>query len=153
VEDIPQIRRAASSDAAALAELYVGARRAAVPSIPPSVHSEDEIRRWFADVVVPEREVWLAATGSDAVVGLMVLLDELIDQLYVDPSRLGQGIGTSLVELAQERRPDGLALWTFESNRRAHRFYERHGFVVAERTDGADNEEHAPDRRYVWRPS
>jgi hypothetical protein len=31
-----------------------------------------------------------------------------------------------------------------------HRFYERHGFVEAERTDGRRNEERAPDIRYVW---
>jgi len=43
-------------------------------------------------------------------------------------------------------------LWTFVSNVRAQRFYERHGFTVAERTDGSGNEEKAPDLRYVWRP-
>jgi hypothetical protein len=30
------------------------------------------------------------------------------------------------------------------------RFYERHGFVAARRTDGRDNEERAPDILYVW---
>ena len=30
------------------------------------------------------------------------------------------------------------------------RFYERHAFEAVERTDGSDNEEGAPDIRYVW---
>ena len=42
-------------------------------------------------------------------------------------------------------------LWTFQSNHGARRFYERHGFVAVQHTDG-DNEEGAPDVRYEWRP-
>jgi ribosomal protein S18 acetylase RimI-like enzyme len=42
------------------------------------------------------------------------------------------------------RRPGGLRLWTFVSNERAQRFYERWGFEEVERTDGRDNEERSP---------
>jgi ribosomal protein S18 acetylase RimI-like enzyme len=62
----------------------------------------------------------------------------------------GCGIGSGLVELAKRERPDGLRLWTFASNTGAQRFYEAHGFVEAQRTDGRDNEEGAPDILYVW---
>ncbi len=51
---------------------------------------------------------------------------------------------------AKQLRPAGLQLWTFASNVRAQRFYERHGFVVVERTDGSGNEEKAPGLRYRW---
>ena len=44
-----------------------------------------------------------------------------------------------------------MQLWAFQSNTGALRFYERHGFVAVEETDG-DNEERAPDVRMVWRP-
>ncbi|WP_327002107.1 GNAT family N-acetyltransferase [Dactylosporangium sp. NBC_01737] len=50
----------------------------------------------------------------------------------------------------KSRRPAGLQLWTFASNTAAQRFYLRHGFVVAETTDGSLNEERAPDIRFVW---
>ena len=60
-----------------------------------------------------------------------------------------RGLGSRLVELARQRRPDGLALWVFASNTGAVRFYERHGFAVVGGTDG-DNEEGAPDLRMVW---
>jgi ribosomal protein S18 acetylase RimI-like enzyme len=56
------------------------------------------------------------------------------------------------VQLAKERNAEGLQLWTFQANEPAQRFYERHGFVDAERTDGAGNEERAPDIRYQWTP-
>jgi hypothetical protein len=32
------------------------------------------------------------------------------------------------------------------------RFYLRHGFTEAERTDGQRNDEREPDIRYVWKP-
>ncbi len=41
----------------------------------------------------------------------------------------GQGIGARLLTFAKRHRPEGLRLWTFASNVRAQRFYERQGFV------------------------
>lgn len=84
---------------------------------------------------------------------MMSLENGWIDQLYVDPEWSGQGIGSSLIRLAKERYPNELAVWTFESNIGARRFYERHGFHEAERTDGRDNEENTPALRYLWTAS
>jgi GNAT superfamily N-acetyltransferase len=83
---------------------------------------------------VPTHETWVA-TVEDSVVGLMVLNGGELDQPYVDPPWRGHGIGDRLVELAKKRCPVGLALWTFQVNGPAQRFYERHGFVAVERTD------------------
>ena len=82
---------------------------------------------------------------------LMVLDHEWIDQLYVDPAATRMGIGGALLDHAMRQRPDGLKLWTFQSNLDARRFYENHGFVAIATTTG-DNEEHAPDVCYEWRP-
>lgn len=146
-----EIRRCGSHEAPEVAELWLRARRAAVPVIPAPVHTDDEVRAWFADAVVPVCEVWAAHDGG-AVVGLLVLEGEELDQLYVDPVRQGEGIGGRLLATAKERRPGGLSLWTFAANETARRFYERHGFAVIGATDG-DNEEGAPDVRYAWRPA
>jgi GNAT superfamily N-acetyltransferase len=81
---------------------------------------------------------------------VLVLDDDWIDQLYVDPAFTGRGLGSLLIELAKSCRPAGLQLWTFATNTGAQRFYLRHGFNVAETTDGSGNEEKAPDMRFVW---
>ncbi len=81
----------------------------------------------------------------------MVIETDSIDQLYVDPTFVGQGIGGGLLNHAKVLRPQGLSLWTFQANADARRFYERHGFIAVTTTEG-DNEEGAPDVRYEWRP-
>jgi ubiquinone/menaquinone biosynthesis C-methylase UbiE/GNAT superfamily N-acetyltransferase len=143
------IRRARPDEAHAIADVYLRARRAAVPAIPPGVHDDDDVRRHFA-MLVEEREVWVAE--DEAIVGLLVLHDDDVDQLYLEPNRTGEGIGSALVEHAKAQRPEGLQLWAFQSNTGARRFYERHGFVADRMTDG-DNEEGAPDVHYWWRPA
>lgn len=143
------LRLAVLADAPTAADLYLCARHTAVPDIPPLLHSDEEVRRWVQDVVIPQGETWLAE--NDGVpIAMMVLDGELLDQLYVHPKWTGRGVGSELVRLAQSRRPERLSLWTFQSNHRAQRFYERHGFVAMEYTDGQDNEEREPDVRYVW---
>ncbi|HEU5035112.1 MAG TPA: GNAT family N-acetyltransferase [Mycobacteriales bacterium] len=125
-----------------------------MPAIPPTVHTDDDVKHWFRDVVVPHREVWVACEDEDAeILGLLVLDGDWLDQLYVAPECVGRGIGSTLIGVAKRARPRGLQLWTFASNVGAQRFYERHDFVEVERTEG-DNEEGAPDIRYAWhRPS
>ena len=142
-------RRATEADARAAADLWLRARKAAVGVIPPTVHADDDVRAWFASHVVRDTELWVAEDRVGALVGILVLEGRWLDQLYVEPTMTGRGIGASLVELAKRERPTGLRLWTFASNAGAQRFYERHGFVETRRTDG-DNEEGAPDILYVW---
>lgn len=142
------IRRARDDDAADVAELLLRARRAAVPTIPPLVHDDAGVRTWVATHLVPTCEVWVADVDGH-VVAVLALEHRWVDQLYVEPTRTGEGIGSALVEHAKQQRPDGLELWTFQSNTGARRFYERHGFGAVGFTDG-DNEEGEPDVLYQW---
>jgi GNAT superfamily N-acetyltransferase len=146
------VRRANANadDARAAADLWLRARAAAIPAIPPPVHDADDVRAWFTSHVLDACELWIAEEADDALVGILVLDGDWVAQLYVDPERTGQGIGSRLLDRAKRERPDGLRLWTFQSNTRAQRFYLRHGFVEAARTDGRDNEERAPDILYVY---
>jgi GNAT superfamily N-acetyltransferase len=131
-----------------VADLWLRARNEASPTIPHAVHGDDEVREWFSSHVVGDLELWVAE-DDERLAGILVLDNDWLDQLYVEPTMTGQGIGTQLVDLAKRQRPGGLRLWTFASNTGAQRFYERNDFIEAGRTDG-DNEEGAPDILYVW---
>jgi GNAT superfamily N-acetyltransferase len=143
-------RRAGLEDAGAIADVLIRSRRAAVGAIPAAVHPDAEAREWISAVVVPEREVWLMEDVDSRPLAVLVLDDDWVDQLYVDPAFTGRGLGSRLIELAKFRRPAGLQLWTFATNTGAQRFYLRHGFIVADTTDGSANEEKAPAIRFVW---
>lgn len=142
------LRRAGSADAAGVADVWLRSFDAALPTV-RRAHPDDDVRRWVRDVLVPGDDTWVAEVEG-AVVGVLALSPGWLDQLYLDPRFRGRGIGDRCVALAQERQPGGLQLWTFQINGPARRFYERHGFVAVERTDGAGNEEHEPDVRYRW---
>jgi GNAT superfamily N-acetyltransferase len=148
------IRRATSSDAAAVAELYLRSRRAGLAkgTIPSPAHDDDDTRDWVARVVIPTLDCWLAERVSGRVVGILVLEADWVAQLYVDPELTGAGIGGELIAVAKRERPAGLRLWTFVSNEGAQRFYLRRGFHEVERTDGSLNEEGAPAIQYAWDP-
>ena len=145
----PQVQRAVPTDFAGAAEVIVRSRAASVPAIPLSVHPPDDMRTHFATNVFGQSDTWVAVDGA-RVTAVMVLVPGWIDHLYVDPDWTDAGIGSRLVEVAKAEQ-DELTLWTFQSNTGARRFYERHGFVAVEATDG-DNEEGAPDVRYLWPP-
>jgi 8-oxo-dGTP pyrophosphatase MutT (NUDIX family)/GNAT superfamily N-acetyltransferase len=152
----PVLRPARSSDARECADVYLRSRAYAMADV-PVVHSEQEVRRWMGDELIGHLDVTVAELDG-TIVGLMALdtgsrggLD-WIDQLYLDPAWIGRGLGERFVEVARQRRPGGLQLWTFAVNVPAQRFYERLGFVEVERTSGAGNEERSPDIRYEWRP-
>ena len=144
------VRRAAGPHAAAVAEVWLRSFSAALPGV-RRAHTDDEVRAWIREVVVPGQETWVA-TVDGSVVAMMTLDGDDLDQLYIHPSWQGRGIGGRLVDMAKGRSPSGLTLWTFQVNEPARRFYERHGFVAEEWTDGSRNEEREPDVRYVWRP-
>lgn len=153
--DVPLmlLRPAEPADAPEIAELFITARAAAVPLMPPGVHTDDATRAFFTGrVAAPETETWVAEDG-DRVVGFVLLTPTWLDHLYVHPEAQRAGVGTALVQLAQSLRPDGLGLWVFETNTPARALYERHGFVEVERTDGSGNEEKAPDIRLEWSPA
>jgi ribosomal protein S18 acetylase RimI-like enzyme len=64
---------------------------------------------------------------------------------------VGQGIGKLLLEGALAHLQLPVRLYTFQANTGARRFYERHGFVAIEFSDGQGNEEKCPDVLYEWR--
>lgn len=133
----------------AIAALYE--RSFATLDFLPVLHTLAEHRAWFARAL-DERDAWVFESGGGAIAGFLVLGEETLDYLYLEPSARGRGIGAALLDHAKARRPGGFELWTFQRNRAARRFYERHGCVAVRCTDGTGNEEREPDVLYRWRP-
>ena len=137
--DNVELRPADEADVDAIAEVMLAARDAAVATgcMPPAVHPASDMARHVREDVLPHREAWVAQAPDGPVVAVMALDDTWLDDLYVAPEHAGQGIGSALLDLAKTLRPEGFSLWVFEVNAPARRFYERHGLVAVERTDGA----------------
>ena len=65
------IRRAVPADAAAVADVWLRSYAAALPSV-RQAHTDDEVRGWIRDVVVPHRETWVAdEDGVVVTVGML----------------------------------------------------------------------------------
>lgn len=142
----PTWRPAVVADAGGCARVYVRAKAYVMADV-PEPHTEAEIATWIAEQAIPQMEVWVADVDG-VVVGQMMLAPGWLNHLYVDPSWMGRGLGDRFIALARQRQPSGLQLWAFQSNVSARRFYERHGFVAVEFTDGQGNEERWPDVRF-----
>ncbi len=142
------LRPAQPNDAEAIAEIHTSSRREAMPWL-PVLHTDAETRAWVATIVLPSQTVWVAETDGE-VVGYVTVDDGELNDLYVQPGWQGQGIGAALLAKAKALSPGELSLWAFQRNAGARRFYERHGFILTELTDGAGNEEREPDARYRW---
>ena len=131
------------------AKLWWRSRHADPAQLPAAIHTFDQVVAWFADVLLPDAQTWVALDDG-RIVAVLTLDGDDLDQLYVDPDAAGLGIGSTLVDLAKDLRPGGLALWTFQTNTRARSFYLHHGFTEVRRTNGETNEEQAPDIRMTW---
>ncbi|MBB5280871.1 GNAT family N-acetyltransferase [Pacificimonas flava] len=121
---------------------------ALVPDYDTSIHSAAEYRAFYRDDVLQRNAVWGAFDGPD-LSGFVAFSTGWVNHLYVGPSLHRQGIGSSLIKIAQSNQSE-LRLYTFQSNVGARAFYEKHGFIIEEMTDGERNEEKMPDITYIW---
>jgi putative acetyltransferase len=112
------------------------------------LHTPAEDRVFYRTQVFKSCEVW-GAERQSKLVGIIAFRRDWIDQLYVLPDAQGHGVGSDLLEIAQNAFPV-LNLWTFQRNLPARRFYEANGFVAVRETDGSGNEEKEPDVLYRW---
>jgi putative acetyltransferase len=119
----------------------------ALPTL-AGLHTPDEDRWFFKERVFAACLIW-GYFEDTVLVGFIAIRKGWIDQLYVLPSSQGKGVGAALLQIAQSRS-DCLSLWTFQRNKNARRFYEKHGFVLVKETDGARNEEKEPEAMYSW---
>jgi GNAT superfamily N-acetyltransferase len=141
------LRQLELADMDAAARVHRTAFDHALPTL-AGLHTPEEDRWFFRERVFKTCEVWGAFDG-DTMTGVLAFREGWIDQLYVLPEAQGRGLGTALLQVAQNAF-DGLQLWTFQRNLPARRFYEARGFGLIQETDGAQNEEKEPDALYLW---
>lgn len=145
-----QIRGARLSDAARVTTCYLASRKTLLPYA-PLPHTDAQVLAWVTDTLLPSGGV-AVALESGAVVGFVAVSlradGHWIDQLYVHPARWRRGVGATLLHLAQSRMKGPVRLYTFEPNRAARKFYERHGFTAIGFGDGSNNESRCPDVLY-----
>jgi ribosomal protein S18 acetylase RimI-like enzyme len=140
-------RRATLGDMKAIAAIHRLAFFGAMPHM-PVLHTPEEDLAYFSTVVFPSAEMWVAEQ-SGVVAGFIAFRPGWVDHLYVHPDQQGHSLGRTLLALAQSSERS-LHLWTFQCNRGARRFYERHGFRIEQETDGTNNDERQPDILYLW---
>ena len=148
-EDVT-LRPATEEDLPDLAILYVLARAASVPHLPPSPHSPAALRAWVQGWDLTTHELWLAEHPEVGLLGFARFTPTWLDDLYVHPRHRGAGLGSMLLDLVQTLRPDGFGLWVFVSNTPARAFYRRRGLREVGRSDGSENDEGAPEIELEW---
>ncbi|WP_431268489.1 GNAT family N-acetyltransferase [Dankookia sp. P2] len=133
------LRPGQPADAPALAQIHRAAREAALPGL-REPWGEAAVAAWLRDTLLARHRVWVAVAAGSAIAYLGLAGTELL-HLYVAPGFQRRGIGGRLLAGAIAAAPGGLALYAFERNHAARRFYERHGFRGAERRPASANEE------------
>ncbi|WP_292051359.1 GNAT family N-acetyltransferase [Brevundimonas sp. UBA5866] len=74
----------------------------------------------------------LVATFDDCPVAFIELNGNHIENLFVRAAWQGKGVGTALLEEAEQMRAGDMTLSVFHANPRARSLYERHGYRVVE---------------------
>ena len=86
-------------------------------------------------------DAWLASDDG-AVCGYCVVKGPLLDLLLVDVRKHGRGIGTRLLDHAEQllfRTHDEIHLESFAANARANTFYSKRGWIEGERHHDAQS--------------
>lgn len=144
-----EIRKAAAADIADVAEVFIASQADALPFL-AALHTPQETRAFIANQVFPSSDMWVAVEAG-RIVGMMALVGQHIDHLYLMPGEYRRGIGTKLLNKAKQLSPQKITLYAFAVNSRARAFYEHHGFKPIEFGDGSANEAGEPDVLYEWR--
>jgi GNAT superfamily N-acetyltransferase len=89
------LRRAAPEDAPTVSGVFLASFKATYEF--PLAHTDDEVRGWIRDDLIPATEAWVAVNAASVIVGVMALDGDYLAQLYIAPGWTGRGIGSRFV--------------------------------------------------------
>jgi predicted N-acetyltransferase YhbS len=155
------IRSADQDDVSKIAAINVRGWQAAFRDIIPQEfldRMDPEERESFVDQVISEGDPYHVAVADDdgEVVGYVMLGPPLSEDLkafavlelyslYIEPGRIGSGVGRSLMGHALQYLRNGpwkyAVLWTLQGAQRTSRFYEKAGWYL----DGTEKTEEIPE--------
>ncbi|HGN9373546.1 TPA: acetyltransferase [Citrobacter pasteurii] len=125
------IRRSRQDEGEKLVSIWCRSVDATHHFLSPDYRTElEELVRSF----LPEAPLWVAVTEKDEPVAFMLLTEQHIDALFVDPDMRGSGVGKLLIEHALSLAST-LTTDVNEQNDQAVRFYKKMGFNVAGRSE------------------
>lgn len=122
------VRPAGADDVPALAAIAGRSYRDAFAGILEADVLQSRDAMFFAERFASSWERILVAYSGERLTGFLLMTDEHIDMLFMDPAASGRGGGALLLNEAERR--GARSLECFRDNNAARRFYERHGWQV-----------------------
>ena len=144
------LRRYQAADEDAAIELWRRTWQAAYPDIDFTQRLSWWRARWCGELV-PQAAIVIAE--SDGTLAGYVTVDPrhgYLDQIVVAPEFWGGAIAATLLDEAKRISPTRLDLHVNKDNRRAIRFYQKHGFALA--GDDVNPVSGKPVDKMSWRP-
>ncbi|WP_239184430.1 GNAT family N-acetyltransferase [Vibrio sp. Of7-15] len=115
----------------------------------PPIHAFDSQAYFLQHILTKSHDVRVVVeVTSSKPIAFIASNSYEVSQLYVGIEFQQQGIGAYLLNLAKSYSSGSLTLRTFEVNKKAQVFYERHGFIAG--GGNTENEEGLQDIEYRW---
>lgn len=121
------VRPAHPGDFLALGGIFLRSIKAGYPWVTDWWVSDADLLTYPYEDHGKWRHILVAESGG-RLAGLSCLIQDYVDEFFVDPDFWGQGVADALMEESIALFPRRLELHCFEQNHRGRRFYERHGF-------------------------
>jgi len=140
------VRSARIDDIPALAAIAERSYRTAFAEILEQDVLAGRDAAFFAARFTASWQRMLTALSDEAPVGFLLMTDEHIDMLFMDPAVSGRGGGGGALLLREAEARGAKSLECFRDNHAARRFYERHGWRIEREYE---REFAGRDRRFV----